>query len=271
MIANKYLFRLLLLMFTSLGLFTSCITSKKVNYLQKSSHQIPKYTENVNKEEYTLNTGDRISIRIFSTDKKMNTLFNGSADGSNIISNTNSDYVDLYTYMVKDDGYIRLPSSDKVYVLGKTTRETKKIIEDKVKPFFKDNFSVDVKLVERYFSVIGSSNTGKFPITQEKINIFQAMAMAGDIGIYGDRSKIKIIRQTNGGTQIKTFDIRSKDIIDSEFYYIQDNDVIYIQDVKEQFFSVTSFSSTLSTVFSTLSFGIFIYNIVKPSSTSAAN
>ncbi len=70
------------------------------------------------------------------------------------------------------------------------------------------------------------------------------------------------------------FDIRSKDIINSEFYYIQPNDVIYIQDVPEQFFSITSFGSALSTFFTTVSFGVLIYNIVdmlQPSTSSTTS
>jgi polysaccharide export outer membrane protein len=60
--------------------------------------------------------------------------------------------------------------------------------------------------------------------------------MAGDIDTYGDRSKIRIIRETNRSTQVKFFDVRSVDIIHSEFYYVEPNDVIYIQDMNEQFF-----------------------------------
>ena len=129
---------------------------------------------------------------------------------------------------------------------------------------------VDVKIVGRYFSVIGGGSNGKFPILREKMNVFQAIAMAGDISTFGDRSKIKVLREINGTTKISEFDIRSKDIINSEFYYIQPNDVIYIQNVNEQFFSVTTFGAALSTVFSTFSFGLFIYNLFTPS-TPASN
>ncbi len=263
MVAKKTSYKLFLLIFLSVSMFTSCITSKKINYLQEASHKIPKYNNTLNFEEYKLTTGDRISIRIFSTDKKMNMLFNGSSEGMSMMASIGSDNADLYTYLVKDDGTILLPSAGNINVLGKTLRESKREIETTLKPFFKDQFSIDLKIVERYFSIIGSNNNGKYPMTKEKTTIFQALAMAGDISTFGDRSKIKIIRQTNGNTEIKTFDIRSKDIINSEFYYIQDNDVIYIQDVKEQFFSVTSIGAAFSTIFSSISFGLFIYNLVK--------
>ena len=259
----KYNFVFIVLIISVLA--TSCITSKKTNYLQNNSYRIPKYTDSLAYEEYKLIRGDRIFLRLISTDKKMSALFNGSAQATNI-ANSSSDNADLYTYMVKDDGNVELPVIGEVYLLGKTIRESKKIVQEAMAPYIIDKYTFNVNLVQNYFSIIGSQANNKYPITKEKMNIFQALAMAGDIDTYGDRSKIKIIREVNGATQIKTFDVRSKSIINSEFYYIQPNDVIYIQDVKERFFSVTSFSAVLSTFFSTLSFGIFIYNIADSKS-----
>ena len=98
---------------------------------------------------------------------------------------------------------------------------------------------------------------------REKINIFQALAMAGDVGMYGDRSRIRILRETDNGTIIKSFDVRSADIIHSEYFYIEPNDVIYIQTLNEQFFSITNLPSLFSTVISTFSFGVLIYDTIK--------
>ena len=92
--------------------------------------------------------------------------------------------------------------------------------------------------------------------------------MAGDINIYGDRSRVRIVREINGKTEVKKFDIRSKDILHSEYYYIEPNDVIYIQSVNEQFFSMINFPTVLSATISTVSFGVLIYNyIVRQSKT----
>ncbi len=258
------LYRFIIILFFATGALTSCITPKKINYLQTPSHQIPKYNDTIGYEEYKIAKGDRLYIRLLSLDKKLNNLFNGgSMQGMGSGGGANTD---LYTYLVKDDGTIDLPSIGYVYVFGQTLRECKTTIQNSLSPLFKDRFAVSVNIVERYFSIIGSQLNSKYPIIKEKMNIFQALAMAGDIDTYGDRSKIKIIREVNGTTQIKTFDIRSKNIINSEFYYIQPNDVIYIQDVKERFFSVSSFGSALATFFSTLSFGLLIYNLAAPKS-----
>ncbi|MGC3979299.1 MAG: polysaccharide biosynthesis/export family protein [Paludibacteraceae bacterium] len=245
-----------------LGLLTSCITSRKTNYLQNPSYKIPAYNDSVKYQEYKIAKGDRLYIRLLSKDKNLNARVNGSSQGFSLTS-SGGEGADLYAYLVEENGMIKLPSVGDIYLLGKSLREVKKEIENSLSPLFKDRFAVNVNLVERYFSIIGSQANNKYPIIKEKMNIFQALAMAGDINTYGDRSKIRIIRESNGSTQIKTFDIRSKDIIDSEFYYIQPNDVIYIQDVKESFFSVSSLGSALSVIFSTISFGLFIYNLGK--------
>ena len=257
------LYRFLIILFFTVGMFTSCITPKKINYLQTPSHQIPKYNDTIGYEEYKIAKGDRLYVRLLSLDKKLNNLFNGGSMQGMGASGSNTD---LYTYLVKDDGTIDLPSIGYVYVFGQTLRECKATIQKSLEPLFKDRFAVSVNIVERYFSVIGSQSNSRYPIIKEKMNIFQALAMAGDIDTYGDRSKIKIVREVNGTTQIKTFDIRSKNIINSEFYYIQPNDVIYIQDAKERFFSVSSFGSALATFFSTISFGLLIYSLATPKS-----
>jgi polysaccharide export outer membrane protein len=88
------------------------------------------------------------------------------------------------------------------------------------------------------------------------------LAISGDVGLYTDRSKIKILRRTKDGTQIKTFDIRGEDIINSEFYYLEPDDVIFLQPMNAQFFGVTTFWSAVSTVITTVSFVTGVYAII---------
>ena len=122
--------------------------------------------------------------------------------------------------------------------------------------------SVEVNIVRRSFSVISDRGSGVFTIQKEKVTIFEALAMAGDIGDFGDRSKVRIIRETEGETKVKIFDIRSNDIVNSEFYYIEPNDVIYIQRIKGQSFGINSVTTTISVAATTLAFGGFIYGLV---------
>ena len=240
--------------------FTSCITTHQTNYLQETKNFIPSYKDSLSYQDYQLKAGDRLYVLVYSMDEKTNTLFNGSGNsGSQMISGSGSaENLDLYTYIVQTNGDIHFPIVGEISVKGKTIRETKALLEIAIRPILKIN-SVDVRMVGRSFSIIGAGKSGRFTFPKEKVNIYQALAMAGDLGFYADRSKVKILRETGNGSEIKTFDIRSIDIINSEFYYLEPNDVIFLQPLKEQFFGVSTFWVALSTLVTTYSFGLIVY------------
>jgi len=240
---------------------SSCITTRQTNYLQEPKNFIPAYNDSVNYQDYLLKENDRLFIQVYSLDDKTNSLFNTNTNNnSQIISNTgNNSNLDLYTYAIQANGCIKFPLVGDILLAGKTIREAKGIIEEAIMPILPVN-SVDVRMVGRTFSIIGAGKSGKFTFPREKVNIYQAIAMAGDFGFYVDRSKIKILRETKDGTVIKTFDVRSIDIINSEYYYLEPNDVIFIQPMREQFFRVNSFWTAISTLVTTYSFGVIIYN-----------
>lgn len=241
---------------------TSCITAHQTNYLQAAKNLNHNYKDSISYEDYRLKETDKLFIQVYSTDTKTNALFNGSGNaGMQMLMGSGSgETVDLYTYSVLANGNIQFPVIGEIPVMGKTLRETKKTIEDAIRPLLKIN-SVDVRMVGRSFSVIGAGKSGRFSFPKEKINIFQALAISGDVGLYTDRSKVKILRQTKSGTQIKIFDIRGEDIINSEFYYLEPDDVIFLQPMNAQFFGVTTFWSAVSTVITTVSFITGVYAI----------
>jgi len=250
-----------LMFFIALALqLTSCITTTQINYLQPSKNFIPAYKDTFSYHDYRLKEGDRLFVQVYSMDEKTNLLFNGSGNsGSQMMSGSGStENLDLYSYMVLPNGNIQFPIIGEVTVRGKTIRQTKEILENAIKPVLKIN-SVDVRMVGRSFSIIGSGKSGRFPFPREKVNIYQALALAGDFGFYADRSKIRILRVNGNGNQIKTFDARSIDIINSEFYYLEPDDVIFLQPMKEQFFGVSTFWMAVSTIVTTYSFGVIIY------------
>ncbi len=261
---KRYIVYSLLIVFA----FSSCITSQRVNYMQEPDKHIPAYDDTLSYQDYQLQVNDRLYIHVYSVDEKVATLFNsGMTNVRQFTRSGGNSNADLYTYLIDDKGYINFPTIGKVYVLGLTTREVKRVLEKElatvvVQQGDMPNISVEVQIVQRYFSVIGAKSSGRFMINQEKVSIFEALAMAHDIADFGDRAKINIIREVGDSTIIKTFDVRSADIINSEFYYIEPNDVIYIPKIKGQAFGLNSASATLSVVASTFSFGVFIYTLV---------
>lgn len=261
-----------LLIFILPLLMASCVTSKRVNLMQTpGKNGIPQYADTVSYEDYELRIGDRLYIYVYSVDERVDKMFNSSSGtiGMQMMQGgggVGGSY-DLYTYLVQEDGCIDFPMVGRVPVRGMTTREVKRVLEDELSSFIKSYgdyqmMSVEVKIVRRSFSVISDRGSGTFNIQKEKVTIFEALAMAGDIGDFGDRSKVRIVREKEGLTQVKEFDVRSEDIINSEFYYIEPNDVIYIQRIKGQSFGINSVTTTISVVATTLAFGGFVYGLV---------
>ncbi len=248
---------------------TSCVTSKKVNYWQEPDRRIPSYADTLSYEDYVLRKGDRLYIYVYSIDERITKLFNsGNANiRSYVRSGSSAGTTDLYSYVVDDEGNISFPMVGTLQVLGKSTRDVKHELEEALSGQIKslegmNVFSVDVQVIQRYFSIIGANSSGRFAIPKEKITIFEALAMAGDIADFGDRSTIKLVREQGDSTIVKTFDVRSKDIVNSEFYYIEPNDVIYIRKIAGNSFGINSAAATVSVVATTLSFGVFIYSFI---------
>ena len=253
-------------------LLASCVTSKKVNLVQEAGKKgIPSYADTLSYEDYRVRTGDRLYVYVYSIDERVSSMFNASGNGVNSSQirqgNAAGGSYDLYTYLVYDDGTIDYPMVGRLAVRGMTTREIKNELEHRLMEYVQDQvdyklLSVEVNIVRRSFSVISDHGSGTFSLTKEKVTIFEALAMAGDIGDFGDRSKVRIVREIEGQTQVKVFDVRSEDIVNSEFYYIEPNDVIYIQRIKGQSFGVNSVATTISVAATTLAFGGFIYGLV---------
>lgn len=250
---------------------SSCVTARKVNYMQEPDKYIPSYADTLSFEDYQLRIGDRLYIYVYSLDENITRMYNAGSVGSNIRQhmangNTGGGY-DLYTYLVDEEGNIEFPTIGKVYVRGLTTREVKRRMEEELSTLLREipgysTVSVEVNMVSRTFSVIGAQS-GRYPITSEKMTIFEALAQVGDLKEFNSRKEIKLVREKEGVTTIKTFDARSKDIVNSEFYYIEPNDIIYIRQIPGYSFGINSASTALGITATTISFGVFIYSIVQ--------
>lgn len=254
-----------------IGLLSSCVTARKVNYMQAPDKQIPSYADTITFEDYELRIGDRMYIYVYSLDENITKMYNAGGSGSMIrqqmIQGNMSGSYDLYTYLVDEQGDMEFPTIGKIAVRGLTTRDVKRRLEEELSKLLQEipgyaTVSVEVNIVNRTFSIIGAQS-GRYVINKEKMTIFEALAMAGDLGEFNSRQEIKLVREKEGKTTIKTFDVRSKDIVNSEYYYIEPNDIIYIRQIPGYSFGINSASTTLGICASTISFGVFIYSIVQ--------
>lgn len=230
--------------------------------MQKTSDDVMQYHDTVSYKEYQLQKGDYLNIRVYSLNKEDVALYNcdNNVSGQNMGDDAS---LRLCLYLIDEQGYIYYPYIGKVAVEGKTIRQIKFELENMFKENIAKYVSIDVNLANRSFSVIGEGISKRIDMPHDKITVFQALAMVGDLPVYANRSKIKLIRPTGKGTVVKEFDLRSKSIINSEYYYIQPNDVLYVENSKNKYIGIYHISNAINVAVSTASLGIIAYKLIK--------
>ena len=237
-------------------MMTSCYSHRKIGYLQEptKANKIPVY-DSAAYEPYRIRVNDEIIYRLVTMDqtyRKMLDANNTAASGQYANS-----------YRVYSDGTIDIPFLKPVKIQGLTEVEA----QDTLKAAFREIIpDADVKLAlyNKYFSVIGDAHAGQYHIYKEKLNIFQALAMTGDVMNSGDRRHIRIVRPRDGGQEpeVLEFDMRSNTIIDSKYYYVYPNDVIYVARTKDSFYKVPNYASFISLITSSVALLTTVLNYV---------
>ena len=154
----------------------------------------------------------------------------------------------LQQYLVDNQGNIDFPVLGTIHLGGLTKGEAEQLVKDKLAPQFHRAPIVTVRMVNYKISVIGEvASPGTFTISNEKVNLFEALAMAGDMTIYGIRDNVKLIREDNAGKrEIITLNLNDTDILQSPYYYLQQNDIVYVTPNKTK--AKTSNISTSTTI-----------------------
>ena len=239
-------------------LLPSCVTNKKLTYLQ--SEGVREEFIAITPATYIIQPYDNLYIRVVTPDPKLSEMFNTMPATTSSI-NVNELSADMLSYTVDDDGAIELPYAGRFMVAGKTLKMVKTELDIALKSYIADAV-VTVKMVNNYVSIIGEvQRPGKYPIYKDRLNIFQALAMAGDIGNYGNRQKIQLIRQTPDGNMVKEFSLKDRSIIGSQFFYVMPNDVIYAPPMKGRFFRMDSFPYSI--ILSTITTFVLLWNVLK--------
>ncbi|MBP1841416.1 polysaccharide biosynthesis/export family protein [Formosa algae] len=207
---------------------------------------------------YRIQIYDILNIRVKALDQDAVQIFNPMGED---LLDANSDeraYFDGFT--VDLHGEIRVPALGRINVLGYTTEEIEKILEKKLlEEQFKEtaNIFVTVKLTGLRYTVSGEVEApGTNTLFQDRVNIFEAIANAGEIPITGDRKDILIIRQYPQGQKIHHLDITREDVMSSPYYYIQPNDIIYVKPLPQKSWGTGETGvQTLTTIATILTLG----------------
>ena len=176
----------------------------------------------------------------------------------------------LQDYLVSNDGTIEFPIVGKITVGGLTKTECESVILEKIRPYLSETEKpiVTVRMSSYSISVLGEvQKPGSFQVSREKINIFEALAQAGDMTIYGVRDRVRLIREdATGKKEIHMLDLTDANIINSPYYYLQQNDIVYVEpsNVKKQNARVGSMTTLWFTATSILvSVASLIVNILR--------
>jgi polysaccharide export outer membrane protein len=222
----------------------SCVTHRKLTYLQYmgdlDNSIIPSasFGASVTPSAYKLMPYDILYINVATPDPQWSAIFNPGSGGST--GSMTEESASLLGYPIDESGNIDLPFVGSVKASGKTLAEIKVDLDSTLKNYVTDA-SITVKLVNNFVSIIGEVNIpGRYPLTKYRLNVFEALSMAGDLNVYSNRQKIQLIRQSENGPVIKEFSLRDRNILTSEFYYIMPNDIIYAQPLKSKTFQVNS-------------------------------
>ena len=134
-------------------------------------------------------------------------------------------------YLVDNDGNVDFPLVGRVHLAGLTKGEAEAVMKEKIRPYMNADFTVNVWLQAYSVSVFGEVNRpGMFSVSNQKINVLEALAMAGDMTVYGQRDNVKLVRtRPDGEKEIHTLDFTRQDLLESPYYYLQQRDILYVE------------------------------------------
>ena len=235
-------YRLIPILFLSL-LMSSCIPMKRMKYLQPAEEKDQQSAQvfHTPDEKYQVQPGDNLYISVSTLDEKTNSLFNSTLGGSGS-GQSNSDLsVYLSSYTVSDSGFITFPLAGKIQVAGNNEEQIVMLVHQAVDKFLRDA-RVVVKLTNFKIAVLGEvKKPGQFVVYQNGISIFEVLALAGDLNNYANRNQVQLIRKTAKGNELHYLDLTRKDIINSPYYMLKPNDIVYVAPLNSRNFAFDQF------------------------------
>jgi polysaccharide export outer membrane protein len=220
----NFYFYIIFLIFTAF--FSSCGSKRDIVYFQ-AWEKIPAelYQQDKANNKIVIMPNDNLFITVSASNLEAVNVFN--TINLNRGSLTTSS-LDLLGYLVDQKGYINFPLVGKLHVAGLTKTEAVELLQKEVAAYV-ENVVINIRFLNYKISVLGEVNRpGVYTVTDEKLSIPQAVALAGDLTIYGERRNIQLIRVENGEKQSYLIDLTSPELFFSPLYYLQQNDILYI-------------------------------------------
>jgi polysaccharide biosynthesis/export protein len=251
----KSIYKILFFIVIFIGL-CSCTPQKRLRYLQDKNNSKDSIAQNRVLNVYKVRPKDNLYIKIISMDEKAYSFFNGESGTSNLGENA----AFLNSYDVNDSGFVFIPVIGKIHVSGLSVNQIKDTIQRSIDQYLK-GATIIVKLTNFKITVLGEVNhPGTFKAYDNSLNLLEAIGLAGDLTIYGNRQKIMIIRQDENN-KVYFVDITDRKIIYSKEFYLLPNDIIYVDALKAKAYGFNVFP--FATIVASITTLILLFNYFK--------
>ena len=242
---------------------SSCSTTNKVAYFQNA--QDTTYKQMLGTIEAPLQSNDFLKISISSLNAAASAIFNPfpqAADGKT--ENTKAEGDQYVGYLVSSDGFIEIPNLGKIKAAGLTKTQLKNYItKDIVDKKLLVNPIVDIRYLNFEITVLGEvASPSVITVPSEKISLVKALGMAGDITIYGKKDNVLLIREEGGVRKTRHINLNSSDFLNSEYYYLRPNDVVYVEPNKAKVAVSGRSQQVLPLVLTSISILVFVLDKV---------
>ncbi len=242
----------------------SCTDTKKTTYFNnvRDASIIPSLADTIMP---VIHKSDILGITITSPNEKASALYNLPNTYSNNSTITSTNGQNGAGYLVNSDGFIQLPGLGDIQVGGRTSKEVKDLITGMLleKKLLIDPI-VNIRYLNYEVTVLGEvGKPAVINVPSEKISLLKAIGLAGDITIFGKKDNVLLIREVNGKRQVKRIDLNSANFLTSPYYYLQPNDLVYVEANKDKVASSSAFRQSLPTLLSALSVVLITIQLIK--------
>ena len=237
-------------------LLQACIPMRKVVYMK--NNPIIEKEIIITPPVHHLEIGDVLFVMVLSSNDKSCEFFNVETNTNSSANNTSMASLYLNGSTINSLGMIEIPVIGKIFLLGQNLEEAKISVQKVIDEYLQDAIVI-VKLANFQVTILGEVNKpGTFPVFTENVTIVEALALAGDLSDYANRQKIKIVRTHNNKKKIYTIDLTNQQLLLSDFYYLRNDDMIYVEPLKYRTFRKSQSQIVLSAL-TTLSLMVNVF------------
>jgi polysaccharide export outer membrane protein len=262
-------------------LATSCISNKKITYLQNLPENPPigldefiPYAEV--DYEYILQPFDIVDVDFAASDEELVEGFvfqgargaRGGMAGGGARGGGGQGGGDIFYftgYSIDKDGYVELPKLGKIKISGLTELEAREKVQEAINSYFKDDVFVRLRTAGIRYTTLGEFGAvGTQVIFRNRATIFDALANAGETNILAKREKLFLIRQYDGGTKIHQINLNDRALLNSPFFFIQNNDILYLEPMKiRQYGQADNLLGVLQVTVGLIVTGLFLFSLLS--------